>query len=228
MVNIRSKHRPHLKRQLNRPVYTIDFLDYLNDMWDQGFFNQTSTLDNNFNLLYNQAMLNSYIHHMYETDVNNHESIYMHINWDEFTKLRAETSSFLSLLDKLWIISDAPRRPEPFEHYHEDRREAGEISIGVETYIHLMKYPDGIRRDIDGRNYNFQGFTRPVEFYNPDYSKAKQTEVKDYRRTLYWNPSVKTDRNGQISIDFYNNSVCTTIDVSAEGITKYGQFIINK
>ncbi|MCR4835563.1 MAG: hypothetical protein K5899_04150 [Bacteroidaceae bacterium] len=30
------------------------------------------------------------------------------------------------------------------------------------------------------------------------------------------------------SIEFYNNSVCNIIDVSAEGITRYGQFLINE
>ena len=79
-----------------------------------------------------------------------------------------------------------------------------------------------------GREYNFQGFTRPVEYYNPDYSKAKLPEIKDYRRTLYWNPNVTTDNFGQASIEFYNNSVCNIIDVSAEGITRYGQFLVNE
>jgi len=67
-----------------------------------------------------------------------------------------------------------------------------------------------------------------VEYYNPDYSKAKLPEVKDYRRTLYWNPNVTTDNFGQASIEFYNNSVCNIIDVSAEGITRYGQFLVNE
>lgn len=226
-VRIRARRRAHAKRQLNRAVFTIDFMDYLNEKWDQGYFDQSSLMDNYFDLEYNQAMLNSYVRHMYEPDFNNHEAVYMHFNWDGYTFQKAETNSFLSLLDKLWIVSDAPRRPVPYEHYHEDRREFGEFTAGVETYIHLMTYPDSIRRDIDGRSYNFQGFTHPVEFYHPDYSKAKLTEVKDYRRTLYWNPNVTTDNYGQAVIGFYNNSVCTTIDVSAEGVTKYGQFLIN-
>ncbi|MBR3478731.1 MAG: hypothetical protein IKH43_06495 [Bacteroidaceae bacterium] len=52
--------------------------------------------------------------------------------------------------------------------------------------------------------------------------------IKDYRRTLYWNPNVTTDNFGQASIEFYNNSVCNIIDVSAEGITRYGQFLVNE
>ena len=238
MVSIRAKRRAHAKRQLNRPVAELDFLDFMNEKWDQGYFDPYYLIDGSYNLLNNQVLLDGYVRMQYLPSTTNYESHLTLINWDPMDRFRAATHSFIALLNKIRIISDAPRRPVPYEHYHEDRRSVVEqqqsvfqqrlISTGIDSYIHLMTYPDSIRRDIDGRNYNFQGFTRPVEFYNPDYSKAKLTEVKDYRRTLYWNPSVKTDRNGQISIDFYNNSVCTTIDVSAEGITKYGQFIINK
>ena len=101
-------------------------------------------------------------------------------------------------------------------------------SMAFDSYINIITFPDDKTRITVGREYNFQGFTRPVEYYNPDYSKAKLPEIKDYRRTLYWNPNVVTDNFGQASIEFYNNSVCNIIDVSAEGITRYGQFLVNE
>ena len=52
-------------------------------------------------------------------------------------------------------------------------------------------------------------------------------KVKDYRKTLYWNPNVKTDKDGKATIEFYNNSSCTQMFISAEGITKDGKFIIS-
>ena len=48
----------------------------------------------------------------------------------------------------------------------------------------------------------------------------------DYRRTLYWNPNVTTDKDGKAKIDFYNNSSCKQMFISAEGITKDGTPII--
>lgn len=81
---------------------------------------------------------------------------------------------------------------------------------------------------IVGREYTIDGFTRPAEFYNPDYSHAAMPEVKDYRRTLYWNPNVTTDKSGYANISFYNNSVCTELDVSAEGITRNGEFLVEE
>jgi hypothetical protein len=149
-------------------------------------------------------------------------------------------------------VSDVPRRPTPFELYHQDRILLGGTNVegirpvlaeqtienerkaenvpptGIDAYINLITFPDDKTRITVGREYDFQGFNRPVEYYNPDYSKAKLPEIKDYRRTLYWNPNVTTDNFGQASIEFYNNSVCNIIDVSAEGITRYGQFLVNE
>ena len=43
------------------------------------------------------------------------------------------------------------------------------------------------------------GSSEPAEFYSPDYSKTERTDF-DYRRTLYWNPSLKPDAEGKVSV----------------------------
>ena len=52
--------------------------------------------------------------------------------------------------------------------------------------------------------------------------------AEDFRRTLYWNPDVRMDENGEAIIEFYNNSSCREIRVSAEGVTPDGQCIFNE
>jgi hypothetical protein len=37
---------------------------------------------------------------------------------------------------------------------------------------------------------------------------------------------VKTDSEGKATIEFYNNSSCTEMFISAEGITKDGRFVV--
>ena len=49
----------------------------------------------------------------------------------------------------------------------------------------------------------------------------------DYRRTIYWNPSVTTNENGHAQVTFYNNGFTNNIAVSAEGLTEKG-FIIQE
>lgn len=81
--------------------------------------------------------------------------------------------------------------------------------------------------DMVGDRCYFYGYTPPIEFYSPDYS-MQLPDKPDRRRTLYWNPNVKTDKNGNASIQFYNNSTCKKMIISAEGITKDGQpFYLN-
>jgi len=64
------------------------------------------------------------------------------------------------------------------------------------------------------------GYSQVKEFYSPNYSSLP-TEA-DYRRTLYWNPAVKTDKEGKALIQFYNNSSCKSFSISAETITAQG------
>ena len=82
----------------------------------------------------------------------------------------------------------------------------------------LGKVPAKPRRGV--RKTWIDGYSTPVEFYSPDYSLLPKDE--DYRRTLYWNPNVKTDSDGKVTIEFYNNSSCKNIDISAETLTKEG------
>ena len=64
------------------------------------------------------------------------------------------------------------------------------------------------------------GYSQIKEFYSPNYSILPPDA--DYRRTLYWNPAVKTDKDGKALIQFYNNSSCKSFSISAETITPQG------
>ena len=241
-VNIKSKRRPHAKLQKDKPVAQLSIQDFLNDKWDQGYYNSFYLMDNKEIPMTDTTgmsylmLMDAYVRHMYKPTENNHESHHFCINWNKNNIWeRIKLIEHIPILDRIFIVSDAPRRPVPYEHVHLDRVmevENGRITTGIDSYINIITLPEEKTRLTVGREYNFQGFTRPVEFYNPDYSRMKHPLKggggSDYRRTLYWNPNVTTDNFGQASIEFYNNSVCTTIDVSTEGITKYGQFLVNE
>jgi hypothetical protein len=55
---------------------------------------------------------------------------------------------------------------------------------------------------------------------------ATLPDEKDFRRTLYWNPDVKTDSLGRASVSFYNNGVCKKLSISAEGLTNKGTVVM--
>lgn len=75
----------------------------------------------------------------------------------------------------------------------------------------------GIRHTI------FHGFNKPSTFKTEDYSVLPP--MADFRRTIFWEPNVKTDNQGNAEIRFYNNSTCDEMFISAEGISNNGQII---
>ncbi len=73
-----------------------------------------------------------------------------------------------------------------------------------------------------------QGFTSHTDFYSPDYRRFDLPNQSDHRRTLYWNPSVKTDANGEAHILFFTNARFEQrLDISVRGITANGGWIEN-
>ena len=52
--------------------------------------------------------------------------------------------------------------------------------------------------------------------------------IADFRRTLYWNPNVHTDQDGNATIEFFNSAACKRINISAEGISGDGHVVVYK
>ena len=70
------------------------------------------------------------------------------------------------------------------------------------------------------RHSHFQGYNTVQTFPMPDYSKMPLEP--DHRRTLYWNPRVRTDKQGDAKVVFWNNASCRKLVISVEGILKDG------
>jgi hypothetical protein len=96
------------------------------------------------------------------------------------------------------------------------------------TPIYIYPYKDYGMRDIPGvRNTAFDGFSVPKDFFrHQDSNEIYRPDDYKLHRTLYWNPYVKTDKQGKASIRFYNDSFCRKINIKAEGITKNGVPIV--
>jgi len=63
-----------------------------------------------------------------------------------------------------------------------------------------------------------KGYTHPLEFYSPQYLPSQPLPSNDRRRTLYWNPNIETDENGEATIHCFNASKSTFLTISAETI----------
>ena len=69
------------------------------------------------------------------------------------------------------------------------------------------------------------GIQKPEVFYVPKYEvdSIKNDTKQDLRTTIYWNPSLKADANGNISFKFFTADAMNDYSVVLEGITKDGQ-----
>ncbi len=61
-------------------------------------------------------------------------------------------------------------------------------------------------------------FSVSKKFYAPKYETIKTEERTDFRETIYWNPTIQTDKNGKATLEFYNSDASTTFRVITEGI----------
>jgi len=63
------------------------------------------------------------------------------------------------------------------------------------------------------------------KFISPDYSTTalKKSRIPDFRNTLYWNPSVKTDKEGKARVEFWTSDSDSDFEVNIQGITSEGK-----
>jgi hypothetical protein len=66
---------------------------------------------------------------------------------------------------------------------------------------------------------------KPSIFTAPDYSDEQNrlNRTPDLRNTLYWNPSVKTGRNGEDEIEFWTSDLPGVYTINIQGISGTGE-----
>ena len=122
----------------------------------------------------------------------------------------------LTNLDKVYIYTDYSPRNEGSENYNQDNQPT--VTVDLRRYeddSHRMAWRD--------RRMLLTGYAVCDDFYQPDYSGHTPSTPTDYRRTLYWNPDLQLDEQGQATVSFYTGSQQTRLTVSAEGMSPTGQ-----
>jgi hypothetical protein len=95
--------------------------------------------------------------------------------------------------------------------------------------IYLTIKPDALlTQKANTINTEVDGYYQSRVFYGPKYDQPKQKTGPDLRTTIYWEPNIKTDANGEATVTFYNASPKTQIRIMAEGITANGLPVVGK
>jgi len=87
--------------------------------------------------------------------------------------------------------------------------------VVIETY-HKNTY----RGDLPGvKKFILDGLDAPREFYSPRYEGLSRNRPEyDGRITLFWEPEINTDVNGEASVEFYTNDRKASLEIIINGI----------
>jgi len=73
------------------------------------------------------------------------------------------------------------------------------------------------------KKFSPKGFYKVREFYSPQYDNPQTNkEIADLRTTIYWNPMVQTDKDGNASFEYFNAGSKGNYKVVVEGIDNDG------
>lgn len=61
------------------------------------------------------------------------------------------------------------------------------------------------------------GYVKQRAFYTPKYDTPESKNTNDYRTTVYWNPEIRVEKNGEIDLEFYNADGTGKYKVVVEG-----------
>jgi len=82
-------------------------------------------------------------------------------------------------------------------------------------------------RKSNGVIINPVGWQKPTRFYSPVYDTPEMYNASkpDYRTTIYWNPSIKTDEKGLTKFEFYTSDYKNPCIIRIEGRTSDNRYI---
>jgi hypothetical protein len=66
-----------------------------------------------------------------------------------------------------------------------------------------------------------------LSFVSPDYSteNLKNSRIPDYRNTLYWNPSLNPDKDGNAIAEFWSSDNKSDYVINIQGFANDGKIL---
>jgi hypothetical protein len=100
--------------------------------------------------------------------------------------------------------------------------------LGKYGIVIVETHKGNIREPLDSESKLIKGLEMPQK-WDVHNNPAANKLIPDFRSTLYWNPSVKTDANGKATVEFYSSDDIGKIKVRLDGLTTGGMpFTISK
>ncbi|MDC0584608.1 hypothetical protein OAO55_02645 [Bacteroidales bacterium] len=115
---------------------------------------------------------------------------------------------------------------EDIQEYVVAKGMAASSIIGADgILVYITTKPSAYKKEsLYNNEIILKGFLRTKQKYNPIYDtkEKKDFAVPDFRKTLYWQPNIKIDKNGRTQVSFYTGDRFTKAKYILEGITNNG------
>ncbi|AXT18684.1 hypothetical protein D7030_06385 [Flavobacteriaceae bacterium AU392] len=159
-------------------------------------------------------------------------------NQPSVTLRRATGSSVNGGTDLLWVLDGVPIANSsivPIEianlsNFEIERIEIAKSASNLAIFgsrsangaiLIYTRRGDGRVRKLVSPEFRIAGYPFSKEFYAPKYNVKKEEHIKpDYRTTLYWNPNLKTNKNGKAIVTFFNSDVTNQIQIDIQGVSE--------
>jgi TonB-dependent SusC/RagA subfamily outer membrane receptor len=144
-------------------------------------------------------------------------------------------STFYGSTDPLFLFDGVPMDASSVPNLNPGDIETIEILKGPETSIYGSRGANGVIAFYSRRGefmkrgvleFGMLGYYKTREFYVPDYDTWKYKPT-DYNipRTIYWQPILKTDPSGTVTIRFKNNHKISKYITTIEGMSEKGEIV---
>ena len=228
-VKVKGKrHRGRHAIDYSKPAYVYDAVDLYNLVTDRGLsFGRFESQKFPMQIVY--ALLGNYNSEralQVAARLNDQEltPYVFYRNFDPGPTVMEQFRSDIWIYDRIKLNrQDEIRLFTDFELRNEDRPVPMQSTVADVTLDYMLLPDDSKRYTFRDRRIILDGMYEPADFYHPDYShRPLDADMKDYRRTLYWNPNARSDAEGRFTATFYNNGKETRIKMSAAGVTPDG------
>ncbi len=143
-------------------------------------------------------------------------------------------NTFYGSTDPLFLLDGIPIDASSAMMVNPNDIERIEILKGPDAAIYGVRGANGVIAIYTRRgkfmlkgvlDFKMLGYATPKEFYSPRYDLRADMSIPDERTTLFWEPNLMTNSNGEAKEGFFTSDVHGNFSVILEGISNKGDII---
>lgn len=99
--------------------------------------------------------------------------------------------------------------------------------LGKNGFVLVQTKKGNVREPVKDSSFLFEGLTKPINFINPNHSDTTGRKP-NFKSTIYWNPFIRTDKNGKATIEFYCSDDVGFLNIQVNGMAGSKPFTAEK